>query len=75
VVGVLLASRVALVLLSNPRPPGRNPDDDQGSGPSGGGPGRPGPDGGDAPGGTPALWAEFERDFAAYVSERPASLR
>ena len=73
-VGVPLAMFfLALVLGSTRRPPGREGDDDHGSGPGGGGPGRPGPDGGDAPGGAPAWWPDFEREFAAYVSERHAS--
>jgi hypothetical protein len=70
---VLTTAWVALALVSIRRPPGRQGDDDHGSGPGGGGPRRQGPDG-DAPSGTPALWAEFERDFAAYVSKRTASL-
>lgn len=77
VVGIALAVLVlvfllALALVSNRRPPGREGDDDQGSGPGGGGPGRPGPDG-DAPGGVPAWWLDFEREFAAYVSQRNAA--
>jgi hypothetical protein len=73
--GALLATFcLVVVLISNRQPPGREGDDDHGSGPSGGGPGRPGPDGGDAPGGAPAWWADFERDFAAHVSERTASV-
>jgi hypothetical protein len=74
--GVLLAMFwLAFALVSNGQPPGCEGDDDHGSGPGGGGPGRRGPDGGDAPGGAPAWWAEFEREFAAYVSERKASVR
>jgi hypothetical protein len=69
----MLCLRVALV--SNRQPPGREGDDDHGSGPSGGGPGRPGPDGGDPPGSTPEWWLDFEREFAALVSEQTASLR
>jgi hypothetical protein len=71
---VLTTVWVALALVSIRRPPGRQGDDDHGSGPGGGGPGGRGPGGGDAPSGPPALWAEFERDFATYVSERTASL-
>jgi hypothetical protein len=75
-VGVLLALFwLTLALVSHRQPPGREGDDDHGSGPGGGGPGRPGPDGGDAPGGAPVWWADFEREFAAYVSERKASVR
>ena len=74
--GVLLMTFwLALALVSNRRPPGREGDDDHGSGPGGGGPGRRGPDGGDAPGGAPERWADFERQFAAYVSEQEASAR
>lgn len=62
---------VALALIGNRQPPRREGDDDQGSGP-GGGPGRPGPDDGDAPGGAPAWWPEFEREFAAYAADRNA---
>src|SRR5258707_1167850 len=66
--GVLVTTLwLALALVSTRRPPGREGDDDHGSGPGGGGPGRPGPDGGDAPGGAPEWWADFERQFAAYV--------
>lgn len=73
---VLLAtSWLAFVLVSNRQPPRREGDDDHGSGPGGGGPGRPGPDGSDAPGGAPAVWADFELEFAAYVAEREASVR
>jgi len=80
VVGIGLGVLIAmfwrgLALVSNRQPPGREGDDDHGSGPGGGGPGRPGPDGGDAPGDAPAWWADFERQFAAYVSERNASVR
>jgi hypothetical protein len=76
VAGILLAVLVpvfslAVALVSNRQPPGRDGDDDQGSGP-GGGPGRPGPDDGDAPGGAPAWWPDFEREFAAYAANRNA---
>jgi hypothetical protein len=73
--GVLLMCWLGLALVSNRRPPGREGDDDHGSGPGGGGPGRRGPDGGDAPGGAPAWWPDFEREFAAYVSELHAGAR
>jgi len=63
---------LGFAFVSTRQPPGEEGDDDRGSGPSGGGPGRPGP-GGDAPGGAPTWWPDFERDFAAYVSERNAS--
>jgi hypothetical protein len=73
--GVLLATFwLALALVSNRQPPGREGDDDHGSGPGGGGPRRQGPDAGDGPGGAPTSWADFERQFAAYVSERRASV-
>jgi hypothetical protein len=64
---------LGFALVSTRQPPGQEGDDDRGSGPGGGGPRRPGPGGGDAPGGTPTWWPDFERDFAAYVSERNAS--
>lgn len=74
--GALLATFVLwLALVGIRQPPGRDGDDDHGSGPSGGGPGRPGPDGGDAPGGAPTWWPDFEREFAAHVSERQAIVR
>jgi hypothetical protein len=74
--GVLVAIFwLALAPVSNRWPPGREGEDDHGSGPGGGGPGRLGPDGGDAPGGAPERWADFERQFAAYVSEQEASVR
>jgi hypothetical protein len=74
--GVMVAMLwLALALVSNRQPPGREDDDDHGSGPGGGGPGPQDPDGGDAPGGAPVWWADFERQFAAYVSERKASVR
>lgn len=80
VVGVGLVALLSVLCLkvavvSHRQPPGREGDDDHGSGPSGGGPGRPGPDGGDAPGSAPEWWADFEREFAAHVSEQTASLR
>jgi hypothetical protein len=80
VVGIGLGVLVAvfcltLALIRDRPPPGREGDDNHGSGPGGGGPRRPGPDGGDAPGGAPEWWADFERQFAAYVSERKASVR
>ena len=66
---------LAFALVGNRQPPGRESDDDHGSGPGGGGPRRRGPDGGDAPGGAPGWWADFEREFDAYVSERKARVR
>jgi hypothetical protein len=75
-VGALLAMFCLIVaLVSNRQPPGREADDDNGSGPSGGGPERPGPDGGNPPGSAPKWWADFEREFAAHVSEQTASVR
>jgi hypothetical protein len=71
--GVLLMLWLGLALVRAWRSPGRGSDDEHGSGPGGGGPGRPGPDGGDPPGGAEAWWPDFEREFAAYVSERTAS--
>jgi hypothetical protein len=72
---VLAMFWLGLVFLSYRRPPGREGDDDHGSGPGGGGPGRPGPNSGDAPGGAPTWWPDFEREFAAHVSEREAVVR
>lgn len=74
--GALLVSLwLGLSLLGVRRPPRRDDHDDWGSGPGGGGPRRPGPDGSDLPGGDPPWWPEFEREFAAYVAEAKASLR
>jgi hypothetical protein len=74
--GVLLVVLwLGLALVSIRRPPGRDGDDDHGSGPGGGGPGRRGPDGGEPPGSAPVSWADFEREFAAYVAERKAGVR
>jgi hypothetical protein len=70
--GVLLIVWLGLVLVRD-WPPGQGGDDDHGSGPGGGGPGRPGPDSGGPPGGVDAWWPDFEREFAAYVSERYGS--
>jgi hypothetical protein len=64
-----------LVLMSRRHPPGRDGDDDRGAGPGGGGPRRPGPDDRDAPGGDPAWWDEFERQFSAYVAARELAVR
>ena len=71
--GVLLMVWLGLALARAWRPPGRGGDDDHGSGPGGGGLWRPGPHGGDPPGGTEIWWPDFEREFAAYGSERHAS--
>lgn len=62
-----------LALLSIRRLGGRDGDDDSGAGPSGGGgPPRPGPNGSDSPRGDPLGWAEFDRQFAAYVATQKA---
>jgi hypothetical protein len=71
--GVLLTLWLGLALVRAWRPPGRGGDEDHGSGPGGGGPGRSGPRGGDPLGGAERWWPDFEREFAAYVSERHAS--
>src|SRR5262249_45846218 len=52
---------------------GDDSDDHGGAGPGRGGPGSPGPDDHDSPGGDPAWWAEFEREFAAYTGRPRAS--
>lgn len=72
---ILAMFQVALAVVSSRQPRGGDDDDDHASGPGGGGPRRRGPDGGDAPGGAPTWWADFEREFAACVSERQASVR
>jgi hypothetical protein len=72
---VVVLFSLGLVLAGNRQPPRRDGDDDGGSGPGGGGPRRPGPDGDDPRGGDPAWWAEFERQFAAYVASQKASVR
>ena len=48
-----------LVLMSRRHPPGRDGDDDRGAG----------------PGGDPAWWDEFERQFSAYVAARELAVR
>jgi hypothetical protein len=74
--GVLLTLFwLGLALVSIRQPPGHEGDDDHGSGPGGGGPGRSGPDGGGPPGSAPVSWADFEREFAAYVSAQKVGMR
>jgi hypothetical protein len=72
--GVLLATiTLALALVSNPPPPRHDSDDHPGSGPGGSGPRQPSPNDGNAPSGAPERWADFEQQFATYVSEQTAS--
>ena len=71
--GVLLTLWRGRALVRAWRPPGREGDDDHGTGPGGGGSGRPGPHGGKPPGGAETWWPDFEREFAAYVSQRHGS--
>jgi hypothetical protein len=67
---LLVAAFLWLAVVGIGQPPGREGDDEPGSGPNGGGPRRPGPDRGNPSGGAPAWWPEFEREFAAHVRNR-----
>ena len=65
VVGIVFA------LISSWQPP--QSGGDNGGWGRGGGPRRPRPSGDQSPGGDPAWWPDFERQFAAYVAKSGAS--
>jgi hypothetical protein len=72
-VGILLVTLLgtAWFVLTQSSGGGRGADDDDANpGPGGGGSGRP-PNGPSGPTSEPEWWAEFERQFAAYV-QRPS---
>jgi len=56
---LLVAAFLWLTVVGIRQPPGREGDDEPGSGPNGGGPERPGPDRGNPSGGVPAWWPDF----------------
>ena len=76
---VLFVVCVVWLLAAGSGPAGLHDGEDDlesGAGGGGGGGGGPssGPDGRDAPGGEPAWWPEFERQFAAHVAARTAGV-
>jgi hypothetical protein len=74
-VGLLLVAFAVVVYVCVRWDHGGSDDEDGGPGWGGGGSRPSGPDGPREPGGEPAWWPEFERQFAAWVESRALALQ